>query len=160
MCLSWAKATYVRPLALYPLVLLWPVLLIRLKQGKIAHPWPGALTVLLAFVLAALAATSLGATLSPLELRGVEYSDRAIRALLTLAIGVSFFVAAIWMNQSEEELKVFSPVAPGWPGIRPALERSTVYWTQQRLSPATGRNPESILGARAGPKQARFRFCL
>jgi O-antigen ligase len=99
------EGTYVRPLALYPLVLLWPVLLIRLKQGRIARPWPGALTVLLAFALAALAATTLGATLSPLELRGVEYSDRAIRALLTLAIGVGFFVAAIWMNQSEEDIK-------------------------------------------------------
>ncbi len=99
------EGTYVRPLALYPLVLLWPVLLVRLKQGRIARPWPGALTILLAFVLACLAVTTLGATFSPLELRGVEYLDRAIRALLTLAIGVGFFVAAIWMNQSEEELK-------------------------------------------------------
>src|SRR5258707_1837018 len=77
------EGTYVRPLALYPLTLLWPVLLIRLKQGRIVRPWHGTLTILLAFVLAVLASTSLGATLSPLELRGVEYSGRAIRALLT-----------------------------------------------------------------------------
>ena len=97
--------TYVRPLALYPLALLFPLLLILLKQGKIARPWPGALTVLLAFVLAALAATALGATFAPIELRGVEYDDRAIRAVLTLVIGLMFFLAAVWMNQSEDDLK-------------------------------------------------------
>jgi len=99
------EGTYVRPLALYPLTLLWPVLLIRLKQGRIVRPWHGTLTILLAFVLAVLASTSLGATLSPLELRGVEYSGRAIRALLTVGIGLAFFVAAVWMNQSEDDLK-------------------------------------------------------
>ena len=97
--------TYVRPLALYPLVLLFPLLLMQLKQGKIARPWPGALTVLLAFALAALAATALGATFAPIELRGVEYDDRAIRAVLTLVIGLMFFLAAVWMNQSEDDLK-------------------------------------------------------
>jgi len=99
------EGTYVRPLALYPLALLWPLLLLRLKRGEIARPWPGTLTVLLGFVLAALAATAYGATLAPLELRGVEYANRAVRALLTVGIGLAFFVAAIWMNQSEEELK-------------------------------------------------------
>ncbi|MGC1375734.1 MAG: O-antigen ligase family protein, partial [Anaerolineales bacterium] len=97
--------TYVRPLAIYPLALLWPVLLIRLKQGKIARPWPGALTVVLAFALAALAATVFGGLLAPLPLRGADYFDRAIRALLTVGIGLAFFVAAIWMNQSEADLK-------------------------------------------------------
>lgn len=97
--------TYVRPLALFPLVLLFPLLLIQLKRGKIARPWPGALTVLLAFALAALAATALGGTFAPIELRGVEYADRAIRALVTLVIGLMFFLAAVWMNQSENDLK-------------------------------------------------------
>ena len=99
------EGTYVRPLGLYPLVLLWPVLLIRLKQGRIARPWPGVLTILAAFVLAALAATAFGATLSPLELRGADYFGRAIRALLTVGIGLGFFVAAVWMNQTEDDLK-------------------------------------------------------
>ena len=97
--------TYVRPLALFPLALLFPLLLIQLKRGKIARPWPGALTVLLAFTLAALASTALGGTFAPIELRGVEYQDRAIRAVLTLVIGLMFFLAAVWMNQSEDDLK-------------------------------------------------------
>jgi O-antigen ligase len=97
--------TTVRPLALYPLVILLPVLLLRLKRGEIQRPWPGALTVLLAFVLVSVAATAFGATLSPVELRGVDFFDRALRAVVTLVIGLSFFVAAVWMNQSEDDLK-------------------------------------------------------
>lgn len=97
--------TYVRPLALYPLALLFPLLLIQVWRGKIARPWPGALTVLLAFVLAALAATTLSGTFAPIELRGVDYADRAIRSVLTLAIGLMFFLTAVWMNQSEDDLK-------------------------------------------------------
>jgi len=99
------EGTYVRPLAIYPLALLWPVLLVQLRQGKITRPWPGAVTILLGFVLAVLAATSLGPMLAPLELRGVGYFDRAIRALVTVGMGLAFFVAAVWMNQSEEEFK-------------------------------------------------------
>jgi hypothetical protein len=99
------SGTYVRPLALFPLVLLLPVLLVRLKRGEIAHPWPGSLTILLAFSLVALGATAFGATLAPIELRGVDFYDRALRAVVTLVIGFSFFVAAVWMNQSEADLK-------------------------------------------------------
>ena len=99
------SGTYVRPLALYPLALLLPVLLLRLKKGQIARPWPGALTILLAFSLAALAATAFGATLAPIELRGAAYFDRALRAVLTVLIGLAFFVAAAWMNQTEAEVK-------------------------------------------------------
>jgi O-antigen ligase len=107
--------TYVRPLALYPLALLLPVLLLRIKQGGIilpeakrsgiSRPWPGALTLLLAFLLAALAATVFGASLAPLELRGTDYFDRALRASVTVGIGLAFFLASVWMNQDEADLK-------------------------------------------------------
>jgi hypothetical protein len=99
------SGTYVRPLALYPLVLLIPVLLVRLKRGEITRPWPGALTILLAFVLAVMAATAFGALLAPIELHGVGFFDRALRAILTVVIGLSFFTAAVWMNQTEADLK-------------------------------------------------------
>jgi hypothetical protein len=99
------SGTYVRPLALYPLVVLMPVLLLRLKRGEIARPWPGSLTILLAFLLVAMGATAFGATLAPVELRGIDFYDRALRAVVTLVIGLSFFVAAVWMNQTEADLK-------------------------------------------------------
>ena len=97
--------TFVRPLALYPLVLLLPVLAARLWRKEISRPWPGTLTILAAFALAALASTAFGSTLAPVELRGVDYFDRALRAGITLGMGLSFFAAAIWMNQDEDDVK-------------------------------------------------------
>src|SRR6266496_6589151 len=63
-------ATYVRPLALYPIILLLPLLLIQLVRGKTSFPRAEALTPLTVFVLFALAATGFGALLDPLPLRG------------------------------------------------------------------------------------------
>lgn len=96
--------TLVRPLALYPLSLLLVVLLIRLWRGEIRLPRLGSFTVLTAFVLAAIASTAFGATFAPIELRGVDYADRAIRAFVTLFIGLAFFLAAAWMNQNQEQV--------------------------------------------------------
>ncbi len=53
-------ATYVRPLSLYPIAFLLPLLVIQLLRGKVSMPQAGALTPLTAFVLFVLAATSLG----------------------------------------------------------------------------------------------------
>ena len=98
-------ATYVRPLALYPIVLLLFLLVIQLLRGKTSVPRAGALTPLTVFVLFALAATGFGALLDPLPLRGQEYFGRVIRAWATLVIGLSFFVAAVWMNRNEDDLR-------------------------------------------------------
>jgi len=98
-------ATYVRPLALYPLALLLPLLVIQLLRGRISMPRAGALTPLTAFVLFTLAATSLGVLLAPLSLRGQEYFGRVIRAWATLIIGLAFFVSAVWMNRNEDDLR-------------------------------------------------------
>ncbi|MDX9991353.1 MAG: O-antigen ligase family protein [Anaerolineales bacterium] len=97
--------TVVRPLALYPLAALLLVLFIMLLRREIRFPRLGSATVLTAFVLAAIAATALGATLAPIELRGADYWERALRAFVTLAIGLSFFVAAAWMNQNQAQVK-------------------------------------------------------
>src|SRR5689334_13483988 len=63
-------ATYVRPLSLYPIALLFPLLFIQLIRKKTSFPRAASLTPLLGFVLIALAATSLGLLLDPLPLRG------------------------------------------------------------------------------------------
>lgn len=99
------SGTVVRPLALYPLLLLLPLLALRLARHEIKNPLPGPLTPLMAFLLAALLATALGAFSAPIELRGADYLERALRAFVTLAIGISFFLAALWMNQDEADLK-------------------------------------------------------
>lgn len=98
-------STYVRPLSLYPIALLLPLLFIQLTQGKGIFPRAGTLTPLLGFVLLTLTATSIGILLNPLPLRGQEYLGRVLRAWVTLAIGLSFFLAAVWMNRDEEDLR-------------------------------------------------------
>jgi hypothetical protein len=98
-------ATYVRPLSLYPIAFLLPLLVIQLVRGKVSMPRAGALTPLTAFLLFVLAATGLGVLLAPLPLRGQEYFGRVIRAWATLLIGAAFFVSAVWMNRDEHDLR-------------------------------------------------------
>lgn len=97
--------TLVRPLAFYPVALLIPILIFQLWRGKTSVPRSGAWTPLIAFVLFTLAASSFGALLDPLPLRGQEYFGRVIRAWATVVIGLSFFVSAVWMNRNEDDLR-------------------------------------------------------
>ncbi|MBI1855282.1 MAG: hypothetical protein HYR93_05390, partial [Chloroflexi bacterium] len=98
-------ATYVRPLAFFPLALLLPILLIQLLRGKTTFPRAGALTPLIAFLFAALAASLLGVLFAPLALRGQDAFGRVVRAWATIFIGLAFFIAAIWMNRDENDLR-------------------------------------------------------
>ncbi|HLA05867.1 MAG TPA: hypothetical protein VJ022_00370, partial [Anaerolineales bacterium] len=81
------EGTFVRPLAFYPLALLLPLLTIQLIRGRTSLPRVGALTPLLGFGLVVLTASSFGAWLDPIPLRGQEYFDRVVRAWATLIIG-------------------------------------------------------------------------
>ena len=141
------ESTYVRPLALYPIALLLPLLLLLWSRGRTTLPRAGTLTPLLAFVLIALAATGFGLLLDPLPLRGHEYAGRVLRAWVTLVIGLSFFLAAVWMNRTEEDLR-FSVrwllagfvVDILWSGVQalafytPVLEKVTVTHWQRAFS--------------------------
>jgi O-antigen ligase len=140
-------STYVRPLSLYPIAILLLLLFFQLKRGQTSVPRAGTLTPLLGFVLIALATTSLGVLLDPLPLRGAEYFGRVIRAWATVVIGLSFFVAAVWMNRNEDDLR-FSvkwllagfAVDILWSGIQslafytPLLEKVTVTHWQRAFS--------------------------
>jgi len=140
-------STFVRPLSLYPIALLLPLLLIQLWRGKSSIPRAGALIPLTAFVLFALAASSIGALLDPLPMRGQEYFGRVVRAWATVIIGLSFFVSAVWMNRSEDDLR-FSVtwllagfvVDVLWSGVQalafytPLLKKVTVTHWQRAFS--------------------------
>jgi hypothetical protein len=118
-----------------------------LWRRKSSIPRAGALIPLTVFVLFTLAATGFGLLLDPLPLRGQEYVGRAIRAWATLMIGLCFFVAAVWMNRDEEDLKftvtwliagfVMNVV---WSGVQslafytPLLEKVTVTHWQRAFS--------------------------
>jgi len=95
----------VRPLALYPLAFLIPLLLIQWGRGQIKLNGSGVFLPLGAFILFVFTATSFGVLIDPIPLRGQIYSGRAIRALVTVFIGLSFFISAIWMNKDEENLR-------------------------------------------------------
>jgi len=99
------EGTVVRPLALYPLALLLPLLLVQARRRAINLNWPGAFIPLGAFVLFALTTAGFGALIDPIPLRGQEYEGRAIRALATLVIGLVFFVCAVWMNRDWNDLR-------------------------------------------------------
>src|SRR5215213_5595207 len=141
------ESTYVRPLALYPIALLLLVLILQVTRGGISLPRAGTLTPLLGFVLIAITATSIGLLLDPLPLRGFEYFGRVVRAWITLVIGLSFFIAAVWMNRNEDDLR-FSLrwLLAGfvldvlWSGVQalafytPLLEKVTVTHWQRAFS--------------------------
>lgn len=99
------ESTLVRPLALYPLVLLLPLLLIQAYRKKIDLYWPGVFVPLGLLILFILTAASLGLVFDPIPLRGQTYLGRALRAMATLCIGLSFFLGAVWMNRNEEDLR-------------------------------------------------------
>lgn len=139
--------TYVRPLAFYPIAFLIPLLMIQILRGRASLPRAGVLTPLAVWVLFILAATSFGALLDPLPLRGQEYAGRAIRAWATLLIGLSFFVSAVWMNRNEDDLRfTVRWLLAGlvmdilWSGVQslafytPLLEKVTVTHWQRAFS--------------------------
>jgi O-antigen ligase len=97
--------TLVRPLALYPLALLLPLLLIQWSRAARPFPWTGSTILAALFALAVLVVTSLGVLFDPISLRGQTYSGRAVRAIATLVIGLAFFVSAAWMDRDEDDLR-------------------------------------------------------
>src|SRR5215212_7810742 len=141
------ESTYVRPLALYPVALLLLILVIRVARGNNLIPRAGTLTPLLGFILIGITATSIGLLLDPLPLRGFEYFGRVVRAWATLAIGLSFFIAAVWMNRNEDDLRfsirwLLAGFALDilWSGVQalafytPLLEKVTVTHWQRAFS--------------------------
>lgn len=99
------ESTLVRPLALYPLAILLPLLVVQAWRKKISLTFSGAFIALGTFILFVIFSSSVGALIDPIPLRGQVYDGRAIRALATLAIGIAFFVAAVWMNRDEADLR-------------------------------------------------------
>ncbi|MCH7664168.1 MAG: hypothetical protein IH859_09915, partial [Chloroflexi bacterium] len=98
------SSTSVRPLALYPLALLFPILLLlawrvgNYKLPRVAVP-------MVAFLLVAMGATLIGALYAPLDLRGQSFEGRALRAWFSVAIGLIFFLSAYWMNRTQDDLR-------------------------------------------------------
>jgi hypothetical protein len=96
--------TLVKPLALYPLALILPVLLLLFwKQRSLRLP--ANIRPLLAFIVFAAIASAIGLLYAPLPLRGAEFEERLLRGWLSLLVGLLFFFVAFWMNRDEKDLR-------------------------------------------------------
>ncbi len=97
--------TLVRPLAMYPLGLLFPILLFQAWQRSRKITQAGVFVPLGVFVLFVITSAGIGILTNPIPLYGQEYTGRVIRALFTLVIGLIFFFSAVWMNTNEDEFR-------------------------------------------------------
>src|SRR5512143_1545352 len=95
----------VRPLALYPLALLVPFLVIQWLLGVRRFPRAGSIFLLGLFAFSLLVATAIGFLINPVPLRGQAYAGRAVRALATLVIGLIFYLCAAGMNRDEQDIR-------------------------------------------------------
>lgn len=132
-----------RPLALYPLVALWLVLL--LLAWKERKNWrtlslPRQLVPLALFLIFALFTTAVGALYAPLPLRGQTYLARAIRAWFSVGLGMAFFLAAIQVTHLGISLKkslrwLYAGLALTilWGGVQ-ALAINTSLLAEDRVS--------------------------
>ncbi|HSR19651.1 MAG TPA: O-antigen ligase family protein [Anaerolineales bacterium] len=99
------EGTYVRPLAVLPLVLLLATLLLQLLKGQIGPPAAPPLVPFAVFLLICAATSALGIGFDPLPMRGQEAASRVLRAWATVLVGAGFFLGAIWMNRDERSLR-------------------------------------------------------
>ena len=99
------KETMVRPLAFYPLAVLVFLLSIRWLRDRRTFSLPGILGLLGLFLATALASSVWGLAINPVEMHGMEYTGRVLRAWVTLIGGMVFLVATIQMNRSEADAR-------------------------------------------------------
>lgn len=97
------KETQVRPLSIYPLLLLFPLLLIqfRRKRNMIWRPVFNPLTV---FIIIVTVTTMIASFYAPLDLHSYTFNMRVFRGAITLIIGISFFTVSIWATTNKEQL--------------------------------------------------------
>ncbi len=95
----------VRPLAFYPLAALVLLLSWRMFKGTLKFRANGSLILLGLFLIAAFTSTMWGWAFSPIPMHGQEYISRALRAWVTLAGGIVFFISTMLMNQTEDDLR-------------------------------------------------------
>jgi hypothetical protein len=94
--------TLVRPLALYPLLVL---LVIAVLPRLWTRPAPRTLLPFLAFVAVAAASTALGLLRGVDPVLGVGVFDRSLRALITLLIGGAFYLTVSLLPQTRNDLR-------------------------------------------------------
>ncbi|HJW89622.1 MAG TPA: O-antigen ligase family protein [Anaerolineales bacterium] len=99
---SFGGGTLVRPLAVYPMLVL---LAVAILPRFLLRPLPRTLVAFSPFVLVALASTLL-ASLQGIEAsQGISVADRTLRALATLGVGGAIYLTVALYPQTLEELR-------------------------------------------------------
>ena len=99
---SFGGSTLVRPLATYPLLVLMGLVIL---PRFLTRPLPRTLLSFLPFVLVAVATTLLASLRSIEGLQGVSVTERMVRALATLGLGGSIYLAITLWPESREDLR-------------------------------------------------------
>jgi O-antigen ligase len=102
---SFMGDSMVRPMSLYPMALLFPILIYLFFKRGWYKKLPVELIPFLGFLIFLVISTLLGFFKMPLELRGQDYWGRALRAWVTVGFGMAFFFSTIWMNRTPEDLR-------------------------------------------------------
>ncbi len=94
--------TLVRPLALYPLIIIFLIVILpRLFKRQL----PATFLPLLAFTVAALISSIIAFSFELESLRGVTLSSRFIRNIATLGIGIAFYLTSVLLHNNWQQLK-------------------------------------------------------
>jgi hypothetical protein len=94
--------TLVRPLAIYPLMILFLIVILpRLFKRQL----PATFLPLFAFTVAALISSIIAFSFELESLRGVTLSSRFIRNIATLGIGIAFYLTSVLLHNNWQQLK-------------------------------------------------------
>ncbi len=96
--------TQVKPLAFGPLAVFLPLAL-GLAWRRRDWRWLGVLPPFLVFVAGAGVSTLFGLARNPVPVFNLSYAGRALRAWLSLAVGLSFFLGALLAHTTEEDVR-------------------------------------------------------
>ena len=91
----------VRPLAIYPLIIL---LVVTAMPRLIGKPLPKPFVPLLIFVIVVVAGSFLASLQAVNDLLGVSLLDRTIRSFLTLGLGVAFYMTVALLPRNRQDL--------------------------------------------------------
>ena len=92
----------VRPLSLYPLILLLPLVTL---PGLFRKSLPRTLLALIPFVALALVSSLVSLTQGIEPALGISVDSRVLRAVITLGIGVAIYLTAVLLPRSSEDLR-------------------------------------------------------
>jgi len=95
--------TLVRPLSIYPLIIL---LILVILPRFVVKPLPKTLLSLLPFIVVALISSLLAALQGIESLQGVTASARSFRALVTLGVGGAIYLLVTLWPENDEDLKL------------------------------------------------------